>query len=391
MRSTVSLSISPILEDKEPLLIIAPPFNDLILTSLYILNERAIRGRITHAKWLTQVLLQDLKDVVERYPSVLFIDPPTKFNMEGLSEVLGNRNVYVMRTSEIDWLRPDVDLEFGDSIPRSIWQLISNEKLDTKSARFVIAAVVHEMSVSQYINKIDNVSLDDVETLEYPAIPGLLLMPIHKALAHSISPIIPNITGNEENARKVIRGIVKNEKAMFNELSGNEVLEIIRAIANELLMHGIKGNYLDKLMIGLIKWKNTNVDLLETLLSIESQLSFWHYIVGAVRPITEPDIIVKDNNEILNLINNYLSLLGHTIANLLMEKTSASLNVEQPLPIMDRICSMSAFTNKQFVLEFPNLHWIVKCPRPGGDEDIVFNRYGYSIAVKVVSKDEYKG
>lgn len=384
-------SLNPVLEERDPLLIIAPPFNDLILASLYIVNERARRGRISHAKWLTMTYSQDLKEVVERYPAILFVDPPTKINIEGFSEVLSNKKVYLMRTSEIDWLKADVELEFSNSIPRSIWQSMGDEEVNEQSLKFIITAMAHEASVSQYVNKIlDKTPMEGIEVLEYPAIPGLLLMPIYKALSHSISPIIPSVTGNEDNAKNIIKGIIKNDTARFGELSSHDMLEIIRAMADSLLEYDIRSAYLDKLMIGFIKWRDTNVDVLEILLSIESQLSFWNHVMGILNPIIDPDMIIR-NVAMPNLISNYLSILGHVITDLLMDKSPKPLNIEQPLPIMDRVCSITTFTSKRFTLELQSPHWIIKCPRLDGDEDAVFNRYGYSIAIKVVGAGEGEG
>ncbi|WP_069806793.1 hypothetical protein [Vulcanisaeta thermophila] len=387
-------SIKPILEDREPMLIIAPPLNDSILTSLFIISERARRGWITHARWLTQSSLRDLgdlRDIIDRYPVVLFVDPPTRFNLEGITNAFSDKRVYSIHSVKPTWLSADVELELDKSVPRTLWGLMGNEPhVDAKSLMFLIVALVHESTVSHQVDRVfDKMPLVDAEVLEYPSIPGLLIMPLHKALSHSISPVVPNVTGNEERAKELVRGLLGRVDVSFGDLSGDKLLELFRDIANELVVSGVYTSYLDKVMSGLIKWKSTKVDTLEILLAIESQLTLWRYIVGVAQPVTNPDTLVS-RGDLMGTVDEYLGILGHAL-NELLRSGKATLNVNEPLPIADRLCSVSTFTNKSFTLEFPKAGWVINCPGAGGDDDLVFNRYGYSMGVRLVGEGEGKG
>ncbi|MFP3216244.1 MAG: hypothetical protein RXP99_02990, partial [Vulcanisaeta sp.] len=146
MKSRSKLAMDSIVNSRDNLLIIVPPFINSLLPSIVLLNERFKSGLITHLTLLTLESVGELGDVIERYSSVLFIDPPLIMNFRSIEERLHGKSIIVMSNHEVDWVNAEVSIEYTDSLSQTMWQLLGNE-LDRDSRRFLEASIIYESAI----------------------------------------------------------------------------------------------------------------------------------------------------------------------------------------------------------------------------------------------------
>lgn len=385
MKSRSRLILDSIINASDNLLIVVPPFINSLLTAIALLMERFRRGLLTHITLLTLESLDELGDVISRYNSILLIEPPTVIGINNLVNALNGRRVLIISRENIDWVNADALLEFNDSMPQFIWQLL-NDELSQESMRFIEAAVSHEFySIPDY-----NVSLFNgwttTEPINYPALPGILRLPLSESLARSISPVIPGVTGNEAEARSLVKAVSRRVDAMYGDLGEDEVMTLLRYIGDFILRAGFRGDYLDKLVLMNRRWVGTNIDVLESILAIESQLALWEYAGGLVNPIINPQS-VKDVD---NLITKYVGVISELMGQLDREAITIGQGY-QLLTLIDRLCSIMSFKaegrNRVFSTEDGSAQ--VMCILSGDvpEADLVFRRNNYLIAVKGLRND----
>ena len=373
--------LDSIINSSDNLLMVVPPFINSLLSAIALLMERFRRGLLTHITLLTLESINDLsRDVMSRYNSILFIDPPTIMQLNELANSLSGKRVFIIGREGIDWVNADAYLEFTDSMPQLIWQLLSNE-LSQNSMRFLEAAIMYEFSVMPDYN----VSLFNgwltTELINYPALPGILRLPLSTSLSRAFSPVIPNVTGNEVEARNLVKAITKRVDTSYKDLSEDEVMTLLKYIGDFMLRAGFRGDYLDKLVLMHRRWVNTDVDVLETILAVESQLVLWEYVGGLLNPILNPQG-VKEMND---LFTKYLSVINEYMKQL--DKDSITVRQGyQPLTLIDRLCSIINFKtenrDKSFLIENETPQLTCAFNEEVTDADLVFKRGNYLIAVK---------
>ena len=373
--------LDSIINSSDNLLMVVPPFINSLFSAIALLMERFKRGLITHITLLTLESLSDLRrDIISRYNSILFIDPPTIMGLNEFANSLGGKRTLIIGREDIDWVNADAYLEFRDSIPQLIWQLLNNE-LSQDSMRFLEAAIMYEFSVTPDYN----VSLFNgwltTELINYPALPGILRLPLGTSLSRAFSPVIPNITGNEAEAKNLVKAITKKVDASYKDLNEDEVMALLKHISDFMLGAGFRGDYLDKLVLMHRRWINTDVDVLETILAVESQLVLWEYAGGLLSPITNPQSV----KEMSGLFTKYLSVINEYMRQL--DKGSITVRQGyQQLTLIDRLCSIINFKaenkNESFLLENEPLQLTCAFNEEVTDADLVFKRGNYSIAIK---------
>ncbi len=385
MRPRNKSVLDSIINSLDNLLIIVPPFPNIIFPAIALLMERFKRGLLTHITLLTLDSLNELRDVVSRYGSILLIEPPTVLGLNDIVNSINGKRVLIISREDVDWVNADASLEVADSIPQSMWQLL-NDELGQESMRFIEAAVVYEFSsIPDYEISLFNGWLN-TEPINYPALPGILRLPLSTSLSRSVSPAIPGITGNEAEARNFVRSITKRADATYKDLSEDEVMTMLRYIGDFMLRAGFRGDYLDKLILMNRRWVNTDVDVLESVLAVESQLVLWEYAGGLMNPIINPQG-VKDLD---NLISRYVAVINELMGQLDRDNLTIRQGY-QLLTLVDRLCSIMSFKtegkNKTFSVE--NEPMQLMCMFNGGnpEADLVFKRGNYSIAVKGLTHD----
>ena len=373
--------LDSIINSSDNLLMVVPPFINSLLSAIALLMERFRRGLLTHITLLTLESINDLsRDVMSRYNSILFIDPPAIMQLNELVSSLGGKRVFVIGREGVDWVNADAYLEFTDSMPQLIWQLLSNE-LSQDSMRFLEAAIMYEFSVTPDYN----ISLFNgwltTEFINYPALPGILRLPLSTSLSRAFSPVIPNITGNETEAKNLVKAITRRADVSYKDLNEDEVMTLLKYISDFMLRAGFRGDYLDKLVLMHRRWINTDVDVLETILAVESQLVLWEYAGGLLSPITNPQSV----KEMSGLFTKYLSVINEYMRQL--DKGSITVRQGyQQLTLIDRLCSIINFKaenkNESFLLENEPLQLTCAFNEEVTDADLVFKRGNYSIAIK---------
>lgn len=374
--------LDSIINSSDNLLIVVPPFINSLFSAVALLMERFRRGLLTHITLLTLESLNDLRrDVIGRYSSVLLVDPPTVTRLEELSHSLNGKRVFVIGREDIDWVNTDAYLEYTDSIPQLIWQLLNNE-LGQDSMRFLESAIAYEFSVMPDYN----ISLFNgwltTELINYPALPGILRLPLSASLSRAFSPVIPNITGSETEAKNLVKAITRKGDALYKDLNEDEVMALLKYIGDFMLRAGFRGgDYLDKLVLMHRRWVNTDIDVLETILAVESQLVLWEYAGGLLNPVLNPQS-VKDLD---NLFVKYIAVISEYMKQLDRDSITVRQGY-QPLTLIDRLCSIMNFKienkNKSFLIENEPLQLICAFNEEVADADLVFKRNNYSIAVK---------
>ncbi|WP_252901018.1 hypothetical protein [Vulcanisaeta sp. JCM 14467] len=342
--------LDSVINSSDNLLMVVPPFINSLFSAIALLMERFRRGLLTHITLLTLESINDLRrDVISRYNSILFIDPPTIMQFNEFVNSLSGKRVFVIGREGIDWVNADAYLEFTDSIPQLIWQLLNNE-LSQDSMRFLEAAITYEFSVMPDYN----VSLFNgwltTEFINYPALPGILRLPLSISLTRAFSPVIPNITGNETEAKNLVKTITKKVDASYKDLNEDEVMTLLKHISDFMLGAGFRGDYLDKLVLMHRRWINTDVDVLETILAVESQLVLWEYAGGLLAPILNPQSVKEMNGS----ITKYLGVISEYVKQLDRDSITVRQGY-QPLTLIDRLCSIINFKidsrSKSFLIE----------------------------------------
>ncbi|WP_460173313.1 hypothetical protein [Vulcanisaeta sp. JCM 14467] len=373
--------LDSVINSSDNLLMVVPPFINSLFSAIALLMERFRRGLLTHITLLTLESINDLRrDVISRYNSILFIDPPTIMQFNEFVNSLSGKRVFVIGREGIDWVNADAYLEFTDSIPQLIWQLLNNE-LSQDSMRFLEAAITYEFSVMPDYN----VSLFNgwltTEFINYPALPGILRLPLSISLTRAFSPVIPNITGNETEAKNLVKTITKKVDASYKDLNEDEVMTLLKHISDFMLGAGFRGDYLDKLVLMHRRWINTDVDVLETILAVESQLVLWEYAGGLLAPILNPQSVKEMNGS----ITKYLGVISEYVKQLDRDSITVRQGY-QPLTLIDRLCSIINFKidsrSKSFLIENEPLQLICAFNEEVTDADLVFKRGNYSIVVK---------
>ncbi|GAB6946614.1 hypothetical protein JCM16161A_07440 [Vulcanisaeta sp. JCM 16161] len=381
MKSRGRLILDSIINSSDNLLIVVPPFINSLFSAMTILMERFNRGLLTHLTLLTLESLNDLRrDVISRYNSVLLIDPPTIMRLDELAHSFNGKRVLVIGREGIDWITADAYLEFMDSMPQLIWQLLNNE-LSQDSMKFLETAITYEFYVTpDYNTSLFNGWLT-TELINYPALPGILRLPLSTSLSRAFSPIIPNITGNEAEARNLIKAIAKRDDASYRDLGEDEVMTLLKYISDFMLRAGFRGDYLDKLVLMHRRWINTDVDVLETILAVESQLVLWEYAGGLLNPVLNPQS-VKDMD---GTLTKYVAVISEYVKQLDRDSITVKQGY-QPLTLIDRLCSIINFKtetgSKPFLIENEPQQLICAFNEDITDADLVFKRGNYSIAVK---------
>ncbi|WP_243666848.1 hypothetical protein [Vulcanisaeta sp. JCM 16159] len=360
---------------------VVPPFINSLFSAIALLMERFRRGLLTHVTLLTLDSLNDLRrDVIGRYNSILLIDPPVVMRLNELANASMEKKTLIIGREGIDWVDTDAYLEFNESMPQLIWQLLNNE-LSQDSIRFLETAVIHEFSVTpDYNTSLFNGWLT-TELINYPALPGILRLSLSISLSRAFSPVIPGITGNEKEAKNLVKAITKRTDATYKELNEGEVMALLKYIGDFMLRTGFRGDYLDKLVLMHRKWVNTDFDVLESILAVESQLVLWEYAGGLLNPVLNPQSIKTMDN----LITRYMAIFGELVGQL--DKDSIMVRQGyQPLTLIDRLCSIIGFKteskNKIFLLENEETQLICAFNEDVTDAELVFKRGNYSIAVR---------
>lgn len=364
------------------LLIITPPFINSLLASIIILLERFRRNLLTHVTPLTLESLSDLRDVVGRYNSILFVEPPSIMKLGEITNSLNGKRLFIIGKEDVEWVNADTYLEYSSSMSQLIWQLLNNE-LGQDSLRFLEASIIYElMVIPDYdISSFNGWSV--TEPINFPALPGILRLPLSTSLSRAFSPIIPGITGNEAEARNLVRIITKKANATYRELGEDEVMTLLKYVGDFMLRAGFRGDYLDKLILTQRKWSNTDVDVLESILAIEAQLSLWEYVNGIMSPVLNPQS-VRDTD---NVIAKYMSVIGEYLGQLGKANDIIIRQGYQSLTLVDRLCSTISFHteshNQAFSIEGSPLK--VMCvfnDEEITDTELVLKRAGYSMAVR---------
>jgi hypothetical protein len=381
--------LDSIIGSNDNLLIIVPPFINSLLASIVLLNERFKNGLITHLTLLTLNSLNELGDTIEKYNSVLFIDPPTIASMSKIEKHLNNKAVIVVSGHDVDWVNADIFIEYTDSLPQLIWQSLNNE-LSKDSMRFLEASVIYESTiVPNYDISVFNGWLT-TESYNYPALPGILRLPLSVSLSRAFSPIIPGITGNENEAKNLVRAIAKRTDAMYKDLNEEQVFSLFKYLGDFVLKADFRGDYLDKLMFVNRKWGGIDVDVLDSILAIEAQLVLWEYVNGIMSPILNPES-VKDTD---NLVTKYVLTLGSYINQVLKGGNNVSIDYGQPLSLIDRLCSMMSFhyekQSKSFLPQGAPYQVLCVFDEDVKDADLLFKRHSYSIAVKGLFNEDQR-
>lgn len=382
MKSKSKVVLDSIINSSDSLLMVVPPFINSLFSAIALLMERFRRGGlITHVTLLTLDSLNDLRrDVIGRYNSILLIDPPVVMRLNELANTINGKKTLIIGREGIDWVNTDAYLEFNESMPQLIWQLLNNE-LSQDSIRFLETAVIHEFSVTPDYN----ISLFNgwltTELINYPALPGILRLPLSISLSRAFSPVIPGITGNENEAKNLVKTIAKRTDATYKELNEGEVMALLKYIGDFMLRSGFRGDYLDKLVLMHRKWVNTDFDVLESILAVESQLVLWEYAGGLLNPVLNPQSIKAMDN----LITRYMAIFGELVGQL--DKDSIMVRQGyQPLTLIDRLCSIIGFKteskNKIFLLENEETQLICAFNEDVTDAELVFKRGNYSIVVR---------
>ncbi|MGC8606014.1 MAG: hypothetical protein ACP5GZ_01340 [Vulcanisaeta sp.] len=381
MKSRGRFILDSIINSSDNLLIITPPFINSLFSAIVILIERFRRGLLTHITLLTLESLNDLRrDVISRYNSILFVDPPTVVKLNELINSLNGKRVFMIGREGIEWVNTDVYLEFTDSMPQLIWQLLNNE-LSQDSLRFLETAIIYEFSVIPNYNASSFNGWLTTEPINYPALPGILRLLLSVSLSRAFSPVIPGITGNESEARSLVKAIAKKTDVQYNELNEDEVMTLLKYISDFMLRAGFRGDYLDKLVLMHRKWNNNDIDVLESILAVESQLVLWEYAGGLLNPILNPQSI----KEINGIITKYISIINE-LMNQLNKDNIVIRQGSQPLTLIDRLCSIINFQveNKNHSFSIGNEPIQINCAfnEDVTDADLVFKRSNYSIVIR---------
>ncbi|MFB6470740.1 MAG: hypothetical protein TU36_005865 [Vulcanisaeta sp. AZ3] len=367
------------------LLIIVPPFIDSLLSSMAILHERFRRGLATHLTLLTLAQLEYLNDTISNYNAILLVDPPNVLRLEGIGEIFSSKRIFVISRGNVKWLSADSHLEYDGSLPQLIWQFLGNE-LDKESMRFLEAAVVYESSSSNY----DASSFSgwlNAEPTSYIALPGILRLPLSAVISRAFSPAIPGLTGNEAEAKDLVKAVGRRLDVTYTDLTEDQVMDLLRYLGDFMLRAGFRGEYLDKLVFTNRKWLGLNVDVLDSLLALEAQLALWEYAGGIVDPILNPQSVEVANNVIIkyiSILSNYLNQLS---------KVGITLNNQQ-LTLADRLCSILSFSFEKHDETFstPDASLQISCVFSGNvkEADIIFNRSDYSITVRGLPNEDQR-
>ncbi|BDR91244.1 hypothetical protein [Vulcanisaeta souniana] len=382
MKSKGRLILDSIINSSDNLLIITPPFINSLLASIIILIERFRRNLLTHVTLLTLESLNDLRDVAGRYNSILFVEPPSIMRLSEITNSFNGKRLFIIGKEDAEWVNADTYLEYSVSMPQLIWQLLNNE-LGQDSLRFLEAAIIYElMIVPNYdISSFNGWSV--TEPINFPALPGILRLPLSASLSRALSPIIPGITGNETEARNLVKVITKKANATYRELGEDEVMTLLKYIGDFMLRAGFRGDYLDKLILMQRKWSDTDVDVLESILAIEAQLSLWEYINGIMSPVLNPQSVGDTDN----VVAKYVSVIGEYLGQLGKANDIVLRQGYQSLTLVDRLCSIMNFYteshNQSFAIEGSPLKIMcIFSNEEVGDAELVFKRTGYSMAVR---------
>ncbi len=380
MRSRDRLALDSIIDLSDNLLIIVPPFINSLLSSIIFLIERFKKNLITHITLLTLDSLDELNEVINRYSSILFVDPPIVIKNNKITNSLNGKRVFAISKDDVEWVNADVSLNYSESLPQLIWQLLDDE-LSRDSLRFLETAVVYESTITPNYDASSFNGWSTTESINYPSLPGILRLPLAVALSRTFSPIIPGITGNETEARSLVKTISKRTDIMYKDLSENEVMALIKYLSDFVLRAGLRGEYLDKLLSTFRKWSDSTIDVLESILAIESQLALWEYVGGIMSPIINPQS-VKDMD---NLITKYISILSNYLGQLI-KGGEIVVECNQPLTLIDRLCSIINFftesRNQVFLLQEKNMQINCVFGEETTDTDLLFKRDNYLISIK---------
>ncbi|MGC8542582.1 MAG: hypothetical protein ACP5NQ_01470 [Vulcanisaeta sp.] len=380
MRSRDRLALDSIIDLSDNLLIIVPPFINSLLSSIIFLIERFKKNLITHITLLTLDSLDELNEVINRYSSILFVDPPIVMKNNKITNSLNGKRIFAISKDDVEWVNADVSLNYSESLPQLIWQLLDDE-LSRDSLRFLETAVVYESTITPNYDTSSFNGWSTTESLNYPSLPGILRLPLAMALSRTFSPIIPGITGNETEARSLVKTISKRTDIMYRDLSENEVMALIKYLSDFVLRAGLRGEYLDKLLSTFRKWSDSTIDVLESILAMESQLALWEYVGGIMSPVINPQS-VKDMD---NLITKYISILSNYLGQLI-KGSEIIVECNQPLTLIDRLCSIINFftesRNQVFLLQEKNMQINCVFGEETTDTDLLFKRDNYLISIK---------
>jgi hypothetical protein len=163
--------------------------------------------------------------------------------MSKIEKHLNNKAVIVVSGHDVDWVNADIFIEYTDSLPQLIWQSLNNE-LSKDSMRFLEASIIYESTiVPNYDISVFNGWLT-TESYNYPALPGILRLPLSVSLSRAFSPIIPGITGNENEAKNLVRAIAKRTDAMYKDLNEEQVLSLFKYLGDFVLKADFRGELL---------------------------------------------------------------------------------------------------------------------------------------------------
>lgn len=384
MKSRSKLAMDSIVNSRDNLLIIVPPFINSLLPSIVLLNERFKSGLITHLTLLTLESVGELGDVIERYSSVLFIDPPLIMNFRSIEERLHGKSIIVVSNHDVDWVNAEVSIEYTDSLSQTMWQLLGNE-LGRDSRRFLEASIIYESTIIPNYDLSSFNAWSVTDPINYPALPGILRLPLSTALSRAFSPAIPGITGNESEAKNLVKAVTKKVDATYRDLGEEQVMDLFKYLSDLILRAGLRGDYLDKLMLGNRKWIDSNIDVLDSILAIEAQLVLWEYVNGIMAPILNPEG-VKDVD---GLATKYVVMLGNYVGKI---DKAGSIDIDHgpSLTLIDRLCSIMNFRSERQGVNFVfrDSPYQVTCIFNEGEEvrdaQLMFKRPGYSIAIRGV-------
>jgi hypothetical protein len=248
--------------------------------------------------------------------------------------------------------------------------------------RALILSILNEALSCSSCRELEFREWVDVEELGYPNLPALD-GPLWRSLYLSMAPYVPGVTGNEEEARRLVEKIGLKAQDTFNALHTEALVELMRQLGDRLIRGNFRGDYLDKLLIGHRRWINGG-GLLDTLLALESQLGLWEYTVGTVKPLLDPNTAVRLTE---GTVNNYAKAIGAATTRLL---DHGRLLLDQGSPtLIDRVCSIASFSNvKNYVLATAGDEWGILCTRDDAsgrilevsERALIYRRRDYTLA-----------
>lgn len=378
LRGRVRLFLDNLVSTEEPLLILAPPFIDSVFSSLALLLARYWGGRITHLTLLSLDNMEHVLDMLSKYKAALVVDPPSLLKWRDLDDALGGGRVSLITRGFAASFGNRLDS--GDSSISYLVLSTMGSNLPRDSVKALELSIMNEALSCVECREAGFKDWVDVENLGYPSLP-LPNEPLWRSLYLSIMPYIPGITGNEVEARRIVERIGARDDSL-STVRPESFMELLRHVSDRLLRHGFRGDYLDKVLVGYMRWIDGG-GLIETLLSVESQLGLWEYSVGLLRPIVEPNYSLELTRD---LINKYVKALDSTISRVL--ESGGAVLEHVGVTLIERVCSILSFSGGRYSVATVLDDWGFLCVnydaadkiREASERALIYRRRGYVLS-----------